>query len=75
MNQILNQRQQTPKLMQELEIFVFGTAKGFLPQIMVLEGGSEAETPTDNLMVILFFLANLLLERRHKWKQTITQPI
>jgi len=42
---------------------------------MVLEGGSEAETPADNLVVILFLLANLLLERSHKWKQTITQPI
>ena len=74
MNQILNQRQQTPKLMQELEICVFGVAEGSLPQVMVPEGGSEAET-ADNLMVILFLLANLLLERRHKWKQTITQPL
>ena len=75
MNQILNQRQQTPKLIQELEIYVFGAIEGSLPQVMVPEGGSEAKTPANNLVVILFLLANLLLERRHKWKQTITQPI
>ena len=61
--------------MQELEIYVFGVVEGSLPQVMVQKGGSEAETPTNNLMVILFLLANLLLERSHKWKQTITQPI
>ncbi len=75
MNQTLNQRQQTPKLIQELEICVFAVAEGSLPQVMVPEGGSEAETLVDNLVVILFLLASLLLERRHKWKQTITQPI
>ena len=75
MNQILNQRQQTPKLVQELEICVFGVSEGSLPQVMVPEGDSEAETPVDNLVVIIFLLANLLFERRHKWKQTITQPI
>ena len=68
MNQIMNQRQQTPKLVQELEIYVFGAAKGSLPQVMVTEGGSEAETPFENLVVIIFLLANLLLERRNKWK-------
>ena len=52
-------KQQTPKLMQELEICVFGTAEGSLPQVMVLEGGSEAETPANTLMVIFFLLANL----------------
>ena len=61
--------------MQELEICVFGAAEGSLPQVMVPEGGSEAEAPIDNLMVILFLLANLLIERRHKWKQTNIQPI
>jgi len=75
MHQILNQRQQTPKLMQELEICVFGAVEGSLPQVMVSEGGGEAETPVENIMVILFLLAYLLLERGHKWKQTITQPI
>ena len=61
--------------MQELEICVFGVAEGFLPQVMVPEGGSEVEAPADNLVVILFLLANLLAERRHKWKQTNIQPI
>ena len=75
MNQILNQIQQTPNLIQELEICVFGAAEGSLPQVIVPEGGSEAETPTDNLVVILFLLDNLLLEIRNKWKQTITQTI
>jgi len=75
MSQILNQRQQTPKLIQELEICVFGVAEGSLPQVMVPEEGSEAETPANKLVVILFLLANLLLERRQKWKQNITQPI
>ena len=68
-------RQQTPKLMQELEICVFCTVEGSLPQVMVLEGGSEAETTTNNLMVILFLLANLLFEIRHKWKWSNIQPI
>ena len=40
--------------MQELEIYVFGVAKGSLPQFMVPEGGGEAETPSDNIMVIFF---------------------
>ena len=75
MNQILNQRQKTPKLMQELEICVCGAVEGSLPQVMVPEGGIEAETPSNNLLVILFLLANLLFAIRHKWKQTITQPI
>ena len=61
--------------MQELEICVFGAIEGSLPQVMVPEGGSEAETPANNLVVVLFILANLLLETRHKWKQTIIQPI
>ena len=61
--------------MQEPETCVFGVAEGSLPQVMVPKGGSEADTPAENLVVILFLLANLLLERRHKWKQTITQPI
>ena len=61
MNQRLNQRQQNPKLIQELEICVFGATEGSLPQVIVPEGRSEAETPADNLMVILFLLANLLL--------------
>ena len=42
--------------MQELEICVFGVVEGSLPQVMVLEGEGEAETPTDNLMVIFFSL-------------------
>lgn len=63
------------KTTQELEIYVFGATEGSLPQVMVPERGSEVETPTKKLMVILFILANLLLERRHKWKQTIKQPI
>lgn len=71
----MNERQQTLKLIQELEICVFGAIEGSLPQVMVPEGGREAETPADNLVLILFLLANLLLERRHKWKQNITQPI
>jgi len=49
-------RQQNPKLMQELEIYVFGVAEGSLPQVMVLEGGGEAKTPADNLMGIFFSL-------------------
>jgi len=61
MNQILNQRQQTPNLIQELEICVLGAVEGSLPQVMVLEGGSETETPADNLLVIRFLLANLLV--------------
>ena len=61
--------------MQELEICVFGAAEGSLPQVMVREGGSEAKAPADNLMVILFLLANPLAERRHKWKKTNIQPI
>ena len=40
--------------MQELEICVFGVAEGSLPQVMVPEGGGEAETPVDDLMVIFF---------------------
>ena len=75
MNQILNQRKQTSKLIQQLEIYVFGVAEGSLPQVMVPEGGSEAEALVENLVVIPFLLANLLLEIRHKWMQTITQPI
>ena len=42
--------------MQEIEIYVFRVTEGFLPQVMVLEGGGEAETPVDNLMVIFFSL-------------------
>ena len=42
--------------MQEIEICVFGVAEGSLPQVMVPEGGGEAETPADNLMVIFFSL-------------------
>jgi len=61
MNQILNQRQQTPKLIQELEICVFGAAEGSLPQVMVPEGGSEAKNPAENLVVI-FFLTYYLKE-------------
>jgi len=61
--------------MQELEICVFGIAKGSLPQVMVPEGGSEVETPADSLMMIFFLLANLLIERRHKWKKNNIQPI
>jgi len=37
---------------------------------MVPEGGSEAETPVEKLMVILFLLSNMLIERRHIWKKT-----
>ena len=40
--------------MRELETYVFGVTEGSLPQVMVLEGGGEAETPADNLMVIFF---------------------
>ena len=61
--------------MQEREIYVFGATKGSLPQVMVPKGGSEVESPTDNLVVILFLVANLLLEVSHKWKKIITQPI
>lgn len=49
-------RQQTPKLMKKLEIYVFGVAKGYLPQVMVPEGGGEAETPAKNIMGIFFSL-------------------
>ena len=42
--------------MQEQEIFVFGVAERSLPQVMVLEGGGEIETPIDNHMVIIFAL-------------------
>ena len=38
--------------MRELKTCVFGVAEGSLPQVMVLKGGGEAETPADNLMVI-----------------------
>jgi len=61
--------------MQELEICVFRAAEGSLPQVMVLEGGIEVKAPANNLVVVLFLLANLLTERRHKWKQTNIQPI
>jgi len=40
--------------MRELVTCVFGVAEGSLPQFMALEGRGEAETPADNLMVILF---------------------
>lgn len=40
--------------MREQEIYVFGVAKGSLPQVMVPEGGDEVETPANNLMVIFF---------------------
>jgi len=75
MNQMLNQDNKTPTLMQELEIYVFGAAEGSLPQVMVPEGGSEAEAPVENLMVILFLLVNLITKRRYKWKQTNIQPL
>jgi len=42
--------------MRELEIYVFQVAKGSFPQVMVPKGGGEAETPADNLMVIIFSL-------------------
>jgi len=42
----------------ENQKLVFLVAEGSLPQVMVPEGGDEAETPTHNLTVI-FFLANL----------------
>ena len=42
--------------MQELEIYVFGVVEGSLPQVMVLDGGGEAETLVDNLMGIFFSL-------------------
>jgi len=61
--------------MQEPEICVSGATEGSLAQVMVTKGGSEAEAPPDNLVVILFLLTNFLTERRHKWKQTNTQPI
>lgn len=35
MNQVLNQDSKTPKLMQELETYVFGVAEGSFPQVMV----------------------------------------
>jgi len=47
-------RQQTQKLMQELEIYVFGVAEGSLPQDMVPEWGGEVETCDENLMGIFF---------------------
>ena len=40
--------------MQELENCVFGVAEGSLPQLMVLDGGGEAETPAENLLVMFF---------------------
>ena len=61
--------------MRELETYAFGVAEGSLPQVMVPKGGSEVKTPAENLVLILFLLTNLLLERRHKWKKIITQPI
>jgi len=42
---------------------------------MIPEGGNEAETPAEEIVVILSLLANVLLEVRHKWKQTNKQPI
>jgi len=42
---------------------------------MVPKGGSEAKAPDKNLVVIPFLLANLLAERRHKWKQINIPPI
>ena len=42
--------------MQELEICVFQVVEGSLPQVMVPEGGGEAATPADNIMVIIFSL-------------------
>jgi len=38
--------------MREPETCVFGAAEGYLPQVIVPEGGDEAETPTHNLIVI-----------------------
>ena len=61
--------------MREPKTCVFGAAEGSLPQVMVPEGGSEAETPAYNLIMIFLLLANLILEISHQWKQTITQPI
>jgi len=52
----IESRQQTPKLMQEVGICVFWIAEGSLPQVMVTEGESEAETPANNLKVIFFSL-------------------
>jgi len=40
--------------MRELETCVFGVAEGSLPQVMVPEGGDEAETLAHNLMAIFF---------------------
>jgi len=48
------------KLHAKLKLCVFGVATGFLPHVMVLEGGGEAETPVGNVMDIFF--ANLLTE-------------
>ena len=48
------------KLHAKLKLYVFWVAAGFLPHVMVPEGGGEAETPVGNL-VDLFF-ANLLIE-------------
>jgi len=40
--------------MREPETYVFGISEGYLPQVMVPEGGDEVETPADNLVVIFF---------------------
>jgi len=40
--------------MQEPKTCVFGAAEGPLPQVMVPEGGDEAEAPAHNLKVIFF---------------------
>jgi len=41
--------------MRESETYVFGAAEGSLPQVMVLEGGDEVETPVHNLIVIFSY--------------------
>lgn len=48
------------KLHAKLKVFVFWVAAGFLPHVMVPEGGGEAETPMENLMNI--HSTNLLIE-------------
>jgi len=56
MSQVLNQDDKLPKVMQELEIYVFGVAEGSICHVMVPEGGDEAETDEENLMGIFFSL-------------------
>lgn len=54
------------KLHENQKPCVFGVATGFLPHIMALEGGGEAETPVRNLMDIFF--ATRLIESINETK-------